>query len=121
MKAMNVARRPSWFGVAVLVGFVYGAVGVLLAIPSGHARLWRLAAWVISAAIYFLQVGYEHFRLRNSVLASSFHVAAAVSIGGFALAVAATVHSFVVVPPYPRTRLYLAVVLWPLLTGIPAY
>jgi hypothetical protein len=110
----------SWFGIAVLVGIVYGAVGVLLAIPSDHARMWRLAAWVISAVIYGLHIGYEQFRLRRRFVASSFHVAVAAAIGGFALAVAAVVHSFLVQPPYPRSRFYLALVLWPMLTGVPA-
>src|SRR5215831_9061867 len=118
---MDIARRPSWFGIAVLVGIVYGAIGVLLAIPSDHAHLWRLAAWAISAAIYCLQIGYEHFRLRNSFLASSFHVAVAAAIGGFTLAVAAFVHSFLILPPYPRSRFHLALVVWPILTGVPAF
>jgi len=116
---MNQER--SWFGIAVLVGIVYGAVGVLLAIPSDHAHLWRLAAWAISAAIYCLQIGYEHFRLRNSFLASSFHVAVAVAIGGFTLAVAAFVHSFLIPPPYPRSRFHVALVVWPVVTGVPAF
>lgn len=118
---MMKQRRRSWFGIAVLVGIVYGAVGVSLAIPSDHVRLWRLAAWAISAAIYFLQIGYEHFRLRNSLLASSFHVAVAAAIGGFALALAAFVHSFLILPPYPRSRFHLALVAWPILTGVPAF
>jgi small-conductance mechanosensitive channel len=120
-ETIALSRQPSWLVVAVLVGVVYGAVGVLLAIPSNHVQVWRLAAWIISAAIYFLHIGTEHFKLRNSFLASSFHVAAAVAIGGFALAVAALVHSFFVVLPYPRARLYLALVLWPILTGIPSF
>lgn len=117
---MNKGRRSS-LGIAVLVGILYGAVGVILAIPSDHARLWRLAAWAISAVIYCLQIGYEHFRVRNPFLATSFHVALAAAIGGFLLAVAAVVHSFLVPPPYPRSRLHLALVVWPILTGVPAF
>ena len=116
-----LSRQPSWLVVAMLVGIIYGAIGVLLAIPSNHVQVWRLSAWMISAAVYFLHIGTEHFKLRNSFLASSFHVAAAVAIGGLALAVAALIHSFFVVLPYPRARLYLALVLWPILTGIPSF
>jgi hypothetical protein len=118
---MDLIGRQSWFGIAVLVGFVYGAVGVLLAIPSTHVRMWRFAAWVISAVIYGLHIGYEQFRLRKRFVASSFHVAVAAAIGGFALAVAAFVHSFLIVPPYPRSRFHLALVLWPIVTGVPAF
>ena len=118
---MTNQRRKSWFGIAVLVGVLYGAVGVILALPSDHARLWRLAAWAISGTIYCLQIGYEHFKLRNRFLATSFHVAVAAAIGGCALAVAAVIHSLLILPPYPRSRLYVALVAWPLLTGIPAF
>jgi hypothetical protein len=118
---MNVIRRQSWFAIAVLVGIAYGAVGVILALPSNHAQLWRVAAWAISAAIYCLHIGHEQLRLRNWFPTSSFHVAVAAAAGGFALAVAAFVHSWLIPPPYPRSRFYLALVVWPILTGVPAF
>jgi hypothetical protein len=118
---MNVIRRQSWFVIALVVGIAYGAVGVILALPSDHARLWRLAAWAISAAIYCLHIGYEQFRLRNWFPTSSFHVAVAAAIGGFTLALAAFVHSWLIPPAYPRSRFYLALLVWPVLTGVPAF
>ena len=83
--------------------------------------MWRLAAWVISAAVYAAHIWYEHFTLRNASRSSALHVAIAVGIGGLALAVAATVHSLLVPPNYQRWRFVLALVVWPIITALPAF
>ena len=118
---MNTRSRQPWFATAILIGTLYCVIGVVLAAPANHVCLWRLAAWVISAAVYAAHIGYEHFRLRNSPRSAALHVAVAVGIGGFALAVAATVHSLFVTPNYERSRFILALVVWPIITGVPAF
>ena len=115
------ASRQLWFGTVLLTGALYCFVGVVFALPSGQARLWRLAAWVASAAVFGVHIGYEHFRLRNSPRTAALHVAVAVGIGGFALALAATVHSLFVPPNYSRWRFGLALVVWPVITALPAF
>jgi len=78
------------------------------------------SAWVVSAAVYAVHIGYEVFRLRNSPRVTALHAAAAVAMGALLLAVAATIHKTIVVSHAPYWRYLLALVLWPLLTALPA-
>lgn len=118
---MSASGQQSWFGKAVLIGVLYSAIGVVFALPHNQVRVWRLAAWVISAAVYGAHIGYEHFRRRNSPSSTALHVAVAAGIGGFVLAVAAIVHSLFVTPGYHRSRIILALVVWPVFVGVPAF
>ena len=118
---MSAPSRQPWFGTVILIGVLYGVIGIVFALPSNQVRMWRLAAWVISAAVYAAHIGYEHFKLRNGSRSTALHVAVAVGIGGFALAVAATVHSLFVPPNYQRWRFVLALVVWPVITALPAF
>jgi len=86
---------------------------------SDHARLlWRLAAWAASGVIYATHIGHEHFRLRNSTRSIALHVAMAVAVGAFGLAVAATVHSLFTA--HYRPGYLVALVAWPVITALPA-
>jgi hypothetical protein len=118
---MSAPNQQPWFGTVILIGVLYCVVGIVFALPSNQVRMWRLAAWVISAAVYAAHIGYEHFTLRNVSRSTALHVAIAVGIGGFALAVAATVHSLLVPPNYQRWRFVLALVVWPVITALPAF
>jgi hypothetical protein len=120
-------KRP-WLWTALLAGVLYVLVGLTFSALSGSATsrgwflTWRLGAWVVSAAVYGAHVGYEHFRLRHSPPVTALHVATAVAFGGFGLAVAATVHALLTPAAKPNLRLFaLALVLWPLITALPAY
>jgi len=117
---MSVSGRQSWFGTAILVGVLYCVVGIVFALPSHQVRMWRLAAWLLSAALYAAHIGYEHFRLGTSPRATALHAALAVAVGAFGLAVAANFHEVWVAPSYRRS-LALALVAWPVLTGLPAF
>ncbi len=118
---MNAVVRQPWFFRALLVGGIYTAIGVVFAAPTSHARMWRLGAWLASAAVYATHITYEEIRMRCSLWATAWHVAVAASAGGFGLAVAATVHSLFVPPTYHRSRFLLALVVWPFVTGLPAF
>jgi len=118
---MSSLGRQPWFGTVTLIGVLYCVIGIVFALPSSHVHKWRLAAWVISAAVYAAHIGYEHFTRRNSSRSTAIHVAAAVGIGGLGLAVAATVHSLFVPPNYQRWRFVLALVIWPVITAVPAF
>jgi len=118
---MNAVVRQPWFFRALLVGGLYAAIGVVFAAPTNHVRGWRLAAWVASAAVYATHITYEEIRMRCSLWATAWHVAVAASVGGFGLAVAATVRSILVPPTYHRSRFLLALVVWPIVTGAPAF
>ena len=118
---MSAAGRHSQFGTVVVIGILYAVIGVAFALPSNQVRVWRLAAWLFSAGIYAAHISYEHFALRNTPRAAATHVGTAVGIGGFALAVAATIHSLLVPPNYQRSRFLLALVVWPIVTAVPAF
>jgi hypothetical protein len=118
---MDAPVRRSWFGAATVIGVLYCVIGIVFALPSNQVRMWRLAAWVVSAALYAVHIAYEYLRLRNLSRSIALHVAVAVAIGGFGLAVAALIHSLFAPPNYTRWRFGLALVAWPLITALPAY
>jgi vacuolar-type H+-ATPase subunit I/STV1 len=123
---MNAPGRKSWVRVAILVGAVYFVIGFVFSAldPSVSDQLrfiWRLAAWIVSAAVYAAHIGYEHFRLGNSARAIALHAATAVAVGAFLLAVAATVHKSMGVSHAPYWRFLLALVVWPIITALPAF
>src|SRR2546425_13045593 len=100
--------HKNWLGTAILVGVVYLAVGLIFGALAGSAAshqmvvVWRLAAWVISAAAFGAHVWHEHFRLRNSPRITAWHASAAVALGAFGLAVAARIHAHVTAAGNPR-------------------
>jgi hypothetical protein len=111
----------------ILFGAVYAAVGIgfgeLANLPaSEQARfMWRLGAFVASAAVYFAHIWYEHFRLDNSPRTTSLNAGMAVGLGGLFLAIAALAHALTV-PTHAPFRLHLiAIVIWPIITGVPAF
>jgi len=123
---MDTFSRKPWVRAAIIIGIVYSIVGIVfaaLANPSvsDHARVMRLAAWVASAAVYVAHIGYERYRLGASPLVIALHAAMAVALGAFMLAVAATVHSVTVESHAPYWRYLLALALWPIGAGLPAF
>ena len=120
-------NRKSWISAAILVGVVYFGVGFVFAALANpavslEARFtWRLAAWVVSGAAYAAHIGYEHFRLGNSPRATALHAAMAVALGAFLLAVNATMHAAMVPSHAPYRRYSLALVVWPIVTAVPAF
>ncbi len=106
--------------VALLAGVAYFVIGRVFTLPADHVLAWRLAAWVVSGAVYAAQIGYEHFSLRNSTPSAALHVALAVALGAIALAVAGMMHSLSTASTIRPTWL-LAVVIWPAVTAVPAF
>ena len=108
--------------VVILVGATYAVTGVVFAWPEHHVRVWRLAAWLVSAAAYATHIGYEHFRMRATPGRAALRVASAVALGAFGLALSATVHSLLVASTNQhQRRVRLALVIWPIITAVPAY
>ena len=105
---------------ALLAGVTYFVVGRAFALPANHVQAWRLAAWMVSGIVFAAHIGYEHFTLRNSPGVAALHTATAVAIGAIALAIAGMIHSLSVAPTV-RPAWLLALVLWPAITGIPAF
>ena len=102
----------------VVIGIVFGVLG--RSSDANHVRLWRLAAWVASAAVAAVHIGYEHYRLGSSPRPTALHAAGAVALGAFGLAVAANVHWMFAETHGQRSPL-LALPVWPVITAIPAF
>ena len=119
---MGESHRQSWVGAAVLSGIGYNLVGLVFAIPATHVLAWRLAAWFVSAAGFAAHIAYERFRLRHSPGPAALHVACAVALGAFGLAVGANIHSLTIASTTQHRRLLLlALVIWPVMTALPAF
>ena len=103
----------------VAVAYVVIGIGFGVLANAHHVRLWRLAAWVASAVVAVVQIGYEHQR-RSSPRATALHTAGAVALGAFGLALAANVHWLFAATRGPRSPL-LALLVWPVITAIPAF
>lgn len=107
----------------MLFGMVYLAVGVAFPNPPASDKtqfIWRLGAWLTAALAFAIHIGLEHFGFRNSPSRTALHVSAAVSLGAFALAVAANIHAFRTGAGNQRL-LVLALVIWPIIAGVPAF
>ena len=123
---MDASSRKPWVRAAILAGVVYFVVGYGSAaldpsVPDRARFAWRLAAWAVSAAVFAAHISYEHFRLGDSPRAIALHSAAAVALGAFLLAAAATVHAATATSHAPYGRFLLALVLWPIITALPAF
>ena len=105
----------------VLLGIGYALVGIVFAVPATHVLAWRLAAWVVSAAGYAAHIAHERFRLRTHPAPAALHVAFAVALGAFGLAVGANIHSlFAGSTDQHRQLLLLSLGIWPVITALPA-
>jgi uncharacterized protein (DUF486 family) len=110
----------------VLVGALYCTIGIgfgaFAARSISHRTVvaWNVASFVVSAIVFAIHIGYEHFGLVNRPLLVALHASLAVALGAFLLAVSANIHSFRVANSNHRL-LAIALVVWPLMTGIPAF
>jgi len=119
---MSGVRIKPARGAVILLGVFYAAVGIAFAMPTGHVRAWRLAAWIVSAAAFAGHVAYERFKLRSSPRTGALHVGLGAALGAFGLAIGANVHSLLLGSTHAqRHLLLLALVSWPLITFLPAF
>ena len=116
----RVGEEVAWLRPAILFGLGYFLVGRLFAVPGEHAQAWRLAAWVVSLLIYWTHFRYERVKLGSAPRVLAMHVATAVAIGAFALALALMMRS-VAAQGSLTPRWLLALVLFPAVTAVPAF
>jgi hypothetical protein len=117
---VDVSPRQAWIRAALIAGTLYFVIGKVFALPASHVHIWRLAAWMVSGVLYATHIWYEHFKLFSSPRSTAAHVAVAVAIGAFALAVAGMIHSLSTTSSFRPTWL-LALVIWPAVTALPAF
>ena len=114
--------RKSVLPALLLAGGTYACVGIAFAWPASHVRLWRLAAWIVSAAVYAAHILHERVRRRTPPVRAALHVTIAVALGAFGLAVGAIAHSRSVGASDAHMRLLLiALAAWPIIAGLPAF
>lgn len=120
---MSASGNYQWLRAVVPFGMVYLVVGVAFPNPSAANEMqfiWRLAAWLTCAVAFAMHIGLEHVRLRNSPRSTALHAAVSVALGAFALAAAANIHALTT-GTGNRRLLALALVIWPMMTGVPAF
>jgi hypothetical protein len=121
-------RRTSarWIPAALCAAVLYPAVGVTFTLLDRRAgpapvRPWRVAAWIAGGAVFAAHLLYEHLRRRSSPSTAALHAAAAVAAGAFLLAVWINLHRPPNEPGRQRSLVPLALVVFPAVTGIPAF
>jgi hypothetical protein len=113
--------------VALIVACAYPLAGVAFAAFAGLASspralvAWRLAAWLVSGAAFLAHIAYEHSRLRLPPRRIAGHVGGAVALGAFLLAVWVLAHGHWAAPGRQSPLAPLALVLFPLVTGVPGF
>jgi hypothetical protein len=120
---VNISAKHHWLQAVMLFGLVYLVVGVGFPNPPASDKtqfMWRLAAWLTCAAAFAIHIGLEHFRLRNSPASTALHSAMSVALGALGLAAAANIHARMA-GSGNQHLLALALVIWPIMTGVPAF
>ena len=123
---MDRTQQRTWLVMVVLIGAFYCTIGITFGFFAAWASsnrtvvAWRVASFVVSLVAFAIQIGYEHFRLRNRPLRNASHASMAVALGAFGLAVAANIHA-IGVASANRRLIAAALVIWPVMTGIPAF
>ena len=123
---MNTSDRKQWIRVVLLLGALYFIVNFASSrlgawpVTNSLAKTWNRLGFLISAVAFALHIGYEHFRQKTPPRRTASHVALAVALGAFGLAVAANLHGYWVSSSNQRSLVF-ALVSWPLVTGLPAF
>jgi hypothetical protein len=117
---METSDRQRSLRAGLIVGVTYFLIGRLFALPADHVQMWRMAAWVCSAAVYTTHIGFETFTVHSSRRWTALHVALAAACGALLLAVAGMLHALGSASGLRATWL-LALVIWPAVTAVPAF
>lgn len=122
---MHLRQRAIELRVVLAASLGYVAVGMATAALAGGAATargttrWRLAAWVLSLAIFVIHLVASRRDRRASVPMGAFNVALAVALAAFVLAALGPVRSHW--NDAHLIRVALSLVAWPVLTGLPAF
>ena len=120
---MDSSTHQRWLPIAMLFAIVYPVFGITFAFAAsqGMVVFWRLAAWLVCAAAFAVHLWYEHARLQSPPSRAALHVSLAVALGAFLLAVWINVHAYWSAGGHPRPFALVALVVFPVVTGVPAF
>ena len=119
-------QKSQWLRAVLLTGAIYCTIGIGFSAFAGWSSsrrvvvAWNIASFVVSLVVFAVHIGYDYFRHGNRPLIVAWHASLAVALGSFLLAVSANIHSFRVANS-PHGLLAIALVVWPLMVGIPAF
>lgn len=123
---MKESGNRRWIRPALILGLIYCLDGLVFGMFAGWSKspltvtAWRLAAWLTCAVLFVVHNWYEHYQFHNSPGKTALHASFAAAIGAFGLAVAANIHALFV-SSANQLMLGLSLVIWPLLTAVPAF
>jgi hypothetical protein len=119
---MDNPANQRWLRMAMFFAIVYPVAGIIFAFAAskGMVLFWWLVAWLVCAAAFAVHLWYEHARLQSPPRRAALHVALAVALGAFLLAVWINVHAYWSAAGH-RPFAVLALVLFPVITGVPAF
>ena len=123
---MDASDRKRWLRAVLLLGVVYFVIAIAFgefasrAASDSMRETWNRLAFLACGVAFAVHIGYEHFRLGNSPRITASHASIAVAVGAFALALKANIHDLGSASGY-RPRMLIALVVWPLLTAVPAF
>jgi hypothetical protein len=123
---MDASDGKRWLRAVLLLGAVYFVIAIAFGEFASRAEsnstreTWNRLAFLASGIAFAVHIGYEHFRLGNSSRVTASHASIAVALGAFALALKANINDLGSASGY-RPRMLIALVVWPLLTGVPAF
>ena len=112
--------------IVLIAALLYGLVGwgtaalARSAAGSAGVKVWRLTAWLSSVVIFVGHILYDRYKLSDSASRTARMAAFSVMIAVFALAIIGPVLAHRNSADFWRSGV-LSVLLWPLLTGIPAF
>lgn len=122
----STSRTPIRWQAVLVAGVAYGVVGMVTAALAGSAGSragvtgWRLAAWALSLAIFVGQLRASRAIAERSPASAALEVALGVALGALLLAAVGPVRGHWHDPNLARVAV-LSVVVWPVMTGVPAY
>jgi uncharacterized protein (DUF486 family) len=119
-------HKRRWLWTILIIGAIYCIDGIIFGKFAGWSKshtmvfIWRLAAWLTCALLFAGHIWYEYFRYSNSPSKTALYTSSAAAVGAFGLAVAANIHAQFVTSAN-QILLALSLILWPILTALPAY
>jgi hypothetical protein len=103
-----------------LTGSIVGSYMAGSATNHQEVVLWRLAVWVLSAVIFGAHIFIERVRRGSSPQVTARAAASGVALGAFAVALAALIRGLVL-NSHNSGKLALALIIFPLAAGLPAF
>jgi hypothetical protein len=120
------SKRKTWVAAVIVAGVFYFLIGFGFAAFARWSTLgltaltWNRLAFLFSAIIFVAHIVYENVWVSSGSRKTAWHSSLAVALGAFGLALAANIHDFLSPAGY-RPRMLVALLAWPLITGVPAF